>query len=310
MRPEETLDIKLAIYERLASRASWLDSKQGAALANMAAQSYAIQGFNTSPQDELDSLRIAQNFWVSPDMVNVIEAAQETLPDDTVLLEEPPANHGFLMLAAPFTLRCDNPRCFDDHPFCGLWWRRVHRVLPVAGQTTSAVQGGLLLQWLSPAHNEREREHFGSPVVPAGAGIFLPAGRPLAMRRSIEAQAIRPESTVLSRYARTMWILMQQPLAEVKALDTPRPQRRRLKRAGQKPGPVNVVALRSSPSAPACSEQKTNVEWTHRWIVRGHWRRQWHPRLQARRPIWIHEHVKGPEDKPLVVGEKVIAWRK
>ena len=48
------------------------------------------------------------------------------------------------------------------------------------------------------------------------------------------------------------------------------------------------------------------VEWSHRWIVSGHWRRiidkEGVPRM-----TWVRQHVKGPEHKPLVIKEKVIA---
>lgn len=44
--------------------------------------------------------------------------------------------------------------------------------------------------------------------------------------------------------------------------------------------------------------QETTIEWSHRWLVRGHWRRQFFPKRAAHAPIWIHPHVKGPEDKP------------
>jgi hypothetical protein len=48
------------------------------------------------------------------------------------------------------------------------------------------------------------------------------------------------------------------------------------------------------------------VDWTHRWMVRGHWRR--HEGLGKNRAgeyciqnfTWVTEHEKGPEDAPLV----------
>ena len=43
------------------------------------------------------------------------------------------------------------------------------------------------------------------------------------------------------------------------------------------------------------------VEWSCRWIVRGHWRQQWYPAQQRYVRIWIMLHVKGPEDKPIKV---------
>lgn len=304
MRPEEALDIKLAFT-------GWFASKPAAELADMEAEAYAKQGFSNWPQDELDSLRIAQNYWVAPDMVRIAEAAQETLPDEDVLLEEPPSSHGFLVLAEPFTIRCADQECVDDHPFSGLRWPPVHRVLPATKWAEEQHDDGILIQWIGPVVGEEERQFFGSAVAPVGNGMFMPAGRPLQIAQSVEIGAMRPESAVLCRYARTMWTLMQQPLAAVGELEADRPQRRRLQRAGQIPAaPVAIVTLRRKTGRGGNNDETQEVEWSHRWVVRGHWRRQWHPRLQAHRPIWINEHVKGPDDKPLLVREKVITWRR
>ena len=50
---------------------------------------------------------------------------------------------------------------------------------------------------------------------------------------------------------------------------------------------------------------RSNVEarrdWSHRWLVSGHWRNQWYPSEGVRRPIWIDAFVKGPSDAPLLV---------
>ncbi|ELB86009.1 hypothetical protein Rwratislav_47115 [Rhodococcus wratislaviensis IFP 2016] len=45
--------------------------------------------------------------------------------------------------------------------------------------------------------------------------------------------------------------------------------------------------------------------YTHRWVVRGHWRRQWYPSLQRHVPIWITDYIAGPDDTPIVVRDKV-----
>jgi hypothetical protein len=51
-------------------------------------------------------------------------------------------------------------------------------------------------------------------------------------------------------------------------------------------------------------------EYHHQWIVRGHWRQQWHPKRQVHRPVWIAPHIKGPEGAPLIGGEKVYALKR
>jgi hypothetical protein len=50
------------------------------------------------------------------------------------------------------------------------------------------------------------------------------------------------------------------------------------------------------------------VDWSHRWIVQGHWRNQWYARAGEHRPKWIDPYPKGPEDKPLVLKDKIYRW--
>jgi hypothetical protein len=47
-------------------------------------------------------------------------------------------------------------------------------------------------------------------------------------------------------------------------------------------------------------------EWQHQWVVKGHWRSQpYGEGRKLRRPVYIHPHIKGPEDKPLLDNKKV-----
>jgi hypothetical protein len=53
------------------------------------------------------------------------------------------------------------------------------------------------------------------------------------------------------------------------------------------------------------------VEWSKRWVVRGHWRWQsYGPGRTERRRIWISPFIKGPDGAPLVVSEKVYDLRR
>lgn len=56
-------------------------------------------------------------------------------------------------------------------------------------------------------------------------------------------------------------------------------------------------------------EPSSSVEWSHRWMVSGHWRNQWFPTQKRHKQIWIHPYVKGPEDKPLAPAKpRVFTW--
>lgn len=82
---------------------------------------------------------------------------------------------------------------------------------------------------------------------------------------------------------------------------------RRVERAGVDPSPLRVIRLRRLASSAPEYEHGTDVEWSHRWMVSGHWRNQWYPTLDDHRPVWISPYVKGPDHLPLVVKETVKA---
>lgn len=63
----------------------------------------------------------------------------------------------------------------------------------------------------------------------------------------------------------------------------------------------NVVALRRrlNNRHDSASDSERSVEWQCRWLVRGHWRKQYYQKAQRHVPIFIEPYVKGPDDKPM-----------
>lgn len=70
------------------------------------------------------------------------------------------------------------------------------------------------------------------------------------------------------------------------------------------PGTIQIVKLRreARPPGPASSSP---IEWSHQWIVKGFWRNQWYPSLGRHQSIYIHDFIKGPTDKPLVIKDRI-----
>lgn len=98
--------------------------------------------------------------------------------------------------------------------------------------------------------------------------------------------------------------LMRQTLADDATTTPDRAARRRHARAEiAAPPDVRVVHLRHTESPAGTGESRR--EFHHRFVVRGHWRKQWYRSIQAHRPVWIAPFVKGPKDAPLLGGEKV-----
>ena len=81
----------------------------------------------------------------------------------------------------------------------------------------------------------------------------------------------------------------------------PRAFRRQAQRAGLPDfaqHDVRFVKLRTPESQPS-KPGDNDIERDHRWLVRGHYRAQWHPSEQAHHLIWIMPHLKGPDGLPV-----------
>jgi hypothetical protein len=118
----------------------------------------------------------------------------------------------------------------------------------------------------------------------------------------------------LQRTILTTWLLMGQNLVSSEPVTAPRAARRRIERLDPVLDPtvryIDLRHARTEPSDRPDDDGKGTREYRHRWIVRGHWRNQYYPSRGDHRPIWIDPHLAGPEDKPLLGGERVNVLRR
>jgi hypothetical protein len=83
-----------------------------------------------------------------------------------------------------------------------------------------------------------------------------------------------------------------------------KPWAKRATRGGVPEPKLRIVRLRREEKErrdEALPDGRPLREYSHRWMVQGHWRNQWYPSMQDHRPKYIPPHIKGPKDKPLVV---------
>lgn len=62
---------------------------------------------------------------------------------------------------------------------------------------------------------------------------------------------------------------------------------------------IRVIELRRKYQRIDAHGEHEARDWSCQWIVRGHWRQQWYPKLNRHQPKWITPYVKGPDNKPL-----------
>jgi hypothetical protein len=104
------------------------------------------------------------------------------------------------------------------------------------------------------------------------------------------------------------FLLLRDRIVEAEQASVPRGVRRRAEAAGLT-SEVRLLTWRRR--AEHGEAQQSVVDWSHRWWVSGHWRRQpCGPGRRERRLTYIAPHIKGPEDKPLDVRPTVNVWRR
>ena len=122
--------------------------------------------------------------------------------------------------------------------------------------------------------------------------------------------------TNLVRILHAYWLLMSQTIVEQAKETGDRNQRRRLERENC-PTEVVVVQFRKRKylnERGEETEESKKIDWSHRWLVGGHWR--WQPYKdpasggEIKKRIWISPYVKGPEDKPFIPKDKVFILAK
>lgn len=119
-----------------------------------------------------------------------------------------------------------------------------------------------------------------------------------------------PNHMHIWRVMLTLWMMLQQRIAVKEPREPNRAQRRRVQKEGGEPlATVTVIRLRR-PSLPSGAEDTAHPgrEWTHRWMVDGHWRNQYLPSVDAHRQTWIAPYIKGPDDKPVVMKDRIYTF--
>lgn len=221
-------------------------------------------------------------FWTSTEMTDLLEHASISIPDEPLREEEVPSASGCCMLSRG--IRAPAVDCADGAPpeaneIMGWCWSSV----VTTGHPTAVLTLPFFIQ----------------------DGVLFPIAMH-TLTTSFEpddlVQAWKAEANT-SRALRAFWTISQQRIASRIDERPSRPSRRRMGKAGALIDTVTVVRLRRF-AQDHNSTGEIDVEWSHRWIVSGHWRRQWLPKLRSHRSQWIAPYVKGPDDKPLVLKDR------
>lgn len=251
----------------------------------------------------LEGVGGVEMYWVSAEMGALVKQAARQLPADLspIAAIASPILHAFAMFEEPLASWVS----VDDHP------------------SGPAMVGGLAWMYcLSRQWDDTPRECLGiiplSPpfstpgLVPLSSSVLFPSPSLAEQQeRSVQSGELSAQNAADHdedrRLVMALMLLLESTIVVSESVSIARPQRRRAARAGL-PASVRVVRLRRASHHERADGDDSGTEWTHRWIVSGHWRNQaCGPKQSERRLTWVAPHIKGPDDKPLVIRPTVRA---
>lgn len=266
-----------------------------------------------------DLLLSAPPYWVSDEMVAMINQAADRIPKNTVEAIDLPTASGFIALEMPMS----QPSIM---PLRALSWAEVpirHKNKQGDWEDKRGVQ---LLGFTGrddPMPIDDKGDSVSMSVVyetrlPAYALVDSQGWSygvewnevPYEERpEGIDAFHATPNVAHWRRWMLTFWRLCQQEVPAVTQAN--RSTRRRWLKTAAKPpewGSIRIVTLRKYKQKGGKIIEPDELftrDWSHRWPVRGHWRKQYYPSEDVHRPVWISPYIKGPPDKPLIIRKDV-----
>jgi len=252
---------------------------------------------------ETITLKTAQTYLVSEEMHGVALHAARSMPDAPIQREDLPSPSGFCLFAQravvpdvhnkPVSMAGFSWHLAGSPSGEGIFWIIYS---DTTDQRDAYYHAGIEAPRLLPVGNQFEQFGKGIGFTPEEA----------AARQGGTVETVSEAVLHMRKLPLCLFALMQQTLVRTTEEKPQRTTRRRLAKAKSPLADklVKVVRLRHVVHRDdEHTPESRHVDWTHRWIVNGHWRMQ--PTKTGVKRIYIMPFVKGPEGKPLVLKETV-----
>jgi hypothetical protein len=252
----------------------------------------------------------ADPIYIDPDMMTVAEAAFGTIKPELLQATDLITPSGFMLLPRPIRFPDIRNKFVANRAI--LWTPARYKS---AENDTEAA--GILLFLFSHIDDDDDYWHKVNPNIHLIESRELDHIYTSQMRRyflgtnNLILNHVEPwpfnrrpgidDPRSLDPYVQTLWRLLAQTITTKTKSRASTPFRKRAAKATFPEKQITVVTLRRPRHAPNEDYEPKNVDWTHRWLVSGHWRNQYFPSIDMHRQIWVGSYVKGPDDKPLKI---------
>jgi len=264
--------------------------------------------------------------WMTVEMMDLVQGAMEGFDtSEKVHLDDIFLKDGFLVLPHAFMGRDVNGKTIGWRVIC---WKTVDPLVTFTNDEEGAEgytydtsyegerEPGIRFMQISWTHDDDdwsdEYPELRDELRASGEqwGVAHATAIPLRYmsdEKEMSGEGDRNASWLL--FWRVMQKLMAEKIVQSEARVPGRPARRDAKRFELPPSILRVVELRRKRSNKEPDRENGSARhYTHRWIVRGHWRNQWYPSEGRHKQKYISEYVAGPEDLDLVVKTRVWNW--
>lgn len=286
---------------------------------------------------ESESTRLLDTdpIYVSEEMCEVIEAASGSFKPEALRETDLITPRGFIYFAKPFVV----PDRFDEPTtIAGCSWTRLFNAndpmtVSRAHQRMNAWKGNSIRdleeQMLAEDPNIEpygialsiyadteqyladDRDRYINGAMPPVIPLHL---TPWYFNMTFEGNEIDDGGRATGaewwwRILQSTFRLMQQRISVKHRVTPERHTRREAKRLGARPDTEIVVVRLRREKGDAKEPTGESANYSHRFIVGGHWRNQPYTSLGIWRQIWISPYVKGDPSLPLIVRPKrVFQW--
>lgn len=300
-----------AILDRQVELVSWMKTTQASDFFTRYAESmmstYGVGSDELVYPAVTNTVFAGEPYYVTGDVKDLLIAASQKLPFDAVLKDfVVPSPAGFIQLERPYLIKDINGNEFE------VWALGWCRAMFNHAEPGTAPTGIVFTAWTHPY----KELGFHTPydlfwVTPWSSSTIISVEGVMEQypeRTAEEILEAQGETLGLIKFLATFFAFVNQKVPAITNTreHSSRPARRRLERSRLVIEPsVQVIELRRRESHSSDEKGMSAVQWSHRWIVDGHWRRQYYPSTDSHEMLWISEYVKGPEDLPLVVRDKL-----
>lgn len=240
-----------------------------------------------------ESLHRSDVIFVTEDMQHILLQAADDLPDDIMLYEHDLLTPiGYCQFAEPMFGEDVNGRMLSISAISWIKYPSVDGlVLHLFYWSDHNVNDDM-----NPIFREQCRK-MNIPAPPMGLSHWYP----LIFEQELPDGKQKGSEVVVGmlKLFIAMQLIAQQRVGETIISQPSRAVRRRWHL--EENSYISVITLRRRKAVPLPDHEPQKMEYSHRFLVSSHWRRQWYPSTKTHGWKYIHEFIKGPEDKPLVI---------